>query len=523
MRNSKTLIILMLLFGFAAAVAIAGEAGPAPNSPSQASPAAAPAVVEPPASPSTVPDVEEESPAEHDDAAPVLLEPSAPSGETPSVAPSEPAEPAPPAPGVSTAPAVEAPKSPKEEQADIYRNYERIVRVMDIVESRYVQPVDSHQLFEGAIRGILGSLDPYSAYIPPDVYKEFMEETEQQFSGVGITMSLEKDHVKVISTLEDMPAFRAGVQPGDYILKVEDRPIEELGSLDDISRRLRGAAATAVKVTFFRPSTGKEFTLSLVREDIPIQTLRGYRADAKTGKWDFLIDPKAKIGYIRVTKFAQNTAGELDDAYHSLAAQGARGLVLDLRYNPGGLLDSGVAIAGRFIDEGLIVRTQGRAGIQSESYANGHDTYRPMLPLVVLVNEYSASAAEVLGGALQDHSRAVLVGTRTFGKGSVQNVIDLDGEGAIKLTIAYYYTPSGRLVHRLPNAKDWGLLPNVDSPMTPDQQIKLREEWSRIAGGAPPVILGELGGPVIDIQLSRAVDILRGMLLARHGIDKAAR
>jgi carboxyl-terminal processing protease len=350
-----------------------------------------------------------------------------------------------------------------------------------------------------------------------------MEETEQQFSGVGITMALEKDHVRVISTLEDMPAFRAGVQPGDYILKVEDRPIEELGSLDDISRQLRGAAGTTVNITFFRPSTGKEFTLSLVREDIPIQTLRGYRADAKTGKWDFLADAKTKIGYIRLTKFAQNTAKELDDAYHALTAQGAKGLVLDLRYNPGGLLDSGIAVAGRFIDEGLIVRTQGRAGVQSESYADGHDTYRPMLPLVVLVNEYSASAAEVLGGALQDHSRAVLVGTRTFGKGSVQNVIDLDGEGAIKLTIAYYYTPSGRLVHRLPNAKEWGLQPNVDSPMTPDQQIKLREEWSRIAGGTPPVILGEGGGPVIDIQLSRAIDILRGMLLARQGIDKAAR
>jgi hypothetical protein len=166
MRNSKTLLILIVLFGFAAVVAIAGEAGPAPR---PASPTAAPEVVQPPASRSTVPDVIEESPAEHEDAAPAPVEPSAPAGETPSVLPSEPAEPVPPAPGISTAPAIEPPRSPKEEQAEIYRNYERLVRVMDIVESRYVQPVDSHQLFEGAIRGILGSLDPYSGYIPPDV------------------------------------------------------------------------------------------------------------------------------------------------------------------------------------------------------------------------------------------------------------------------------------------------------------------------------------------------------------------
>ena len=162
--------------------------------------------------------------------------------------------------------------------------------------------------------------------------------------------------------------------------------------------------------------------------------------------------------------------------------QGLKALVLDLRYNPGGLLDSGVAVADRFLDAGLVVRTQGRAGIHSESFAQPYDTYKPALPLVVLVNEYSASASEVVGGALQDHKRAVLLGTRTYGKGSVQSMIDLDGEGAIKITIAYYYTPSGRLVHRLPDAKEWGLRARrspADADGGPDQAARRVEAGRR--------------------------------------------
>jgi carboxyl-terminal processing protease len=193
-----------------------------------------------------------------------------------------------------------------------------------------------------------------------------------------------------------------------------------------------------------------------------------------------------------------------------------KGLIIDVRYNPGGLLDTAVAIADRFLSEGLIVRTQGRAGIFNESYAKKTDDYRSQVALMLLVNEWSASASEVLGGALKDHGRAVLVGTRSFGKGSVQNIIDLDGEGAIKLTVAYYYTPSGRLVHRLPAAKEWGLDPDVEEAMTTEEQMKLREEWNNISGGKAPALIGEGGAPVVDSQLARGLDILRGMLLARR-------
>lgn len=407
-------------------------------------------------------------------------------------------------------------KTALDQQAEIYQSYERLVKVMDTVESRYVQPVEPKQLFEGAIKGIMESLDPYSNYIPAPEFKEFMEETEQQFSGIGLTVVVEKDRIRVQTTLEGMPAFRAGVLPGDYIVKVNDRLAEDIGPLDEVVKQLRGPAGSTVEVTFFRPSTNKEYSLTLTREDIPITTLRGYSADPKTNKWEFMIDDASGIGYIRMTKFAQNTDREFDEAYEALAARGMKGLVIDMRYNPGGLLDTAVAIADRFISEGLIVRTQGRAGIFNESYAKKGDDYKTQVKLVLLVNEWSASASEVLGGALKDHGRAVLVGTRSFGKGSVQNIIDLDGEGAIKLTVAYYYTPSGRLVHRLPGAKEWGLDPDVEQMMTTDGQMKLREEWNAISGGKAPALVGEGGSPVVDTQLARALDILRGMLLAER-------
>jgi carboxyl-terminal processing protease len=242
--------------------------------------------------------------------------------------------------------------------------------------------------------------------------------------------------------------------------------------------------------------------------------------DPKTSRWDFMVDKNAKLGYIRLSKFAQNTADEMDAAYKELTEAGLAGLVLDLRYNPGGLLDAGVAVADRFLDTGLVVRTQGRAGIHSEHYSQPYDTYKPALPMVVLVNEYSASASEVAGGALQDHRRAVLLGTRTYGKGSVQSMIDLDGEGAIKITIAYYYTPAGRLVHRLPDATEWGLEPDVVQAASMEDQIKLRDEWRRAASGEEPKSLGEGGGPVLDVQLARALDILRGKLLLERGTSK---
>jgi len=483
MRSISRVVVFAFLFGVFACVALAAEA-PAP-------PAAVPA---PPETPSVVPaPVDEEPPS---------VEPAGDEG-------AQPADEGVPALD-STAPAGKVSQAAKDRQTKIYENYERLARVMEIVESRYVQPVDSEQLFDGAIEGIMNSLDPYSAYIPAEAYTSFVEDTEQQFTGVGITIAAEKDRVKVVSTLEGMPAFRAGVQPGDIFRRIDDVPIEEIGTLDKVSKALRGPEESNVTITFLRPSTAKEYTVTLTREAIQITTLKGYKCDAKTGKWDFMIDKNAGVGYIRITKFGQNTADELDSTYAALVKDGMKALILDFRYNPGGLLDAGIAVADRFVDDGLIVRTQGRAGVHSESYAKPGDTYRPKLPLVVLVNEFSASASEVVGGALQDHKRAVLVGNRTFGKGSVQNMIDLDGKGALKLTIAYYYTPSGRLVHRLPGATQWGLDPDFKLPMTIENQIKLREDWSNAASGVPPTSLGEDGSAVLDIQLARAVEVAKG-------------
>ncbi len=398
-------------------------------------------------------------------------------------------------------------------QQQLFEDYERLARVMEIVQSRYVQPVSSERLFEGALDGIMHSLDPYSAYIPPDKFEDFIEQTEQQFSGIGITIGMVDDRIKVIAVLEGMPAFKAGVHPGDLIVAIEGRPVGTIGTINDVTALLRGRRGTRVDVTFLRPSTEEEFTVTLTREDIPVATLRGYRSDAATGSWDFMLDEEFKIGYIRIVNFAQNTPDELDEVYKDLLERGLRGLVIDLRNNAGGLLDSAVAIVDRFVDEGLIVRTRGRAGIHSESHATAYHTYDSPVPLALLINEYSASASEVMGGALQDHGRAVLVGTRTFGKGSVQNVVPLDGHGAIRLTVAYYYTPSGRLVHRVDDAEEWGLDPGVVQQMSVDELLRLRREWMDVAGGAEPKSLGEGTGSILDIQLSRAVDILRGGLL----------
>ena len=402
-------------------------------------------------------------------------------------------------------------------QRELFESYERLARVMELVQSRYVEPVGAEKLFEGALDGIMESLDPYSSYISPEMYDDFVEETEQQFSGIGISITTEEDRIKIISVLEGMPAFRGGVHPGDFITKVDGVGRREIGEIGDVTAKLRGPRGSKVDVTFFRPSTDEEFTVTLTREDIPVASLRGYRVDVNTGKWDFMLDPKLKIGYIRLTKFAQNTVEELDEAYAELGKRGLKGLVIDLRNNAGGLLDSAVAIVDRFIDEGLIVRTQGRAGIHSESFATPYNTYEASLPLVLLVNEYSASASEVTGGALQDYARAVLVGTRTFGKGSVQNIVPLDGRGALRMTVAYYYTPAGRLVHRVGNAEKWGLDPDVVEKMSVEEQVELRREWMSVASGEDPKSLGEGGDKVMDTQLSRAVDILRGgLLMARQ-------
>jgi carboxyl-terminal processing protease len=393
---------------------------------------------------------------------------------------------------------------------ELFQSYERLARVMEIVESRYVKPVDSEELFEGALNGILDSLDPYSSYIPPHLYDDFVRETEQKISGIGVTIRPEEGRMKIIATLEGMPAFRAGVKPGDYITEIEGDSVERMGSSSEVARRLRGENGTAVTLTIYRPLTDREFTVTLTREDIPVTSLRGYRHDPSTGTWDYMLDPAEGIGYIRMSQFMQNTPTELDDAYNALVGRGLKGLVLDLRFNPGGLLDSATAIVDRFIDHGLIVRTKGRGGVHNESYARPYDTYDPQLPLVIVVNEFSASASEVTGGALQDYHRARLVGARTFGKGSVQNVIPLDGHGAIRLTIAYYYTPSGRLVHRLPGAMEWGLDPDEEVELSSEEDMAVRDEWARVAAGGAPESLGEGGGEVIDLQLARAVEVLRG-------------
>jgi len=354
---------------------------------------------------------------------------------------------------------------------DIYAEYETLTTVIDKVLSNYVREVDRRELFYGAYEGMLRKLDPYSQFLPPQSKEDLDIDTRGEFGGIGIEITLDEHNVlTVITPLEGTPAFRAGVLAGDKIWKINGEPTDGM-TLNDAVKVLRGKKGTAVTITVTHESDPrKPVDIEIVRDIIKIKSI----ADAR------LADEKAKIGYIRITHFQENTADDLDEAIEGLLDQGMKALVLDLRFNPGGLLDSAVDVCDKFIDEGVIVSTKGRNNVTREVF-RAHKAATYTFPMAVLVSAQSASASEIVAGCLQDHKRAAIIGTRTFGKGSVQSVIPLEGgRCAMRLTTAYYYTPSGRLIHREPDATeedDWGIYPDIEVKMTPDEYAGLWKQW----------------------------------------------
>ena len=336
---------------------------------------------------------------------------------------------------------------------DAYKKLKVFSEVLSLIESNYVEPVENDSMIEGAISGMVKSLDPHTSYMPPASYKEMQVETTGKFGGLGIEISVRDGVLTVVSPIEDTPAFKVGIEPGDKIIKIEDESTLDM-TLQDAVSRLRGKTGSPVTITIFRKTfkAPKEFTI--VRDIIKVRSVvsKLYQDD---------------IGYIKIRNFSKNTSSDLDKALVELRGKGITKLILDVRNNPGGLLNQAVEVTDRFLNkENLIVYTKGRSDEQNMRFTSHDKVAGVSYPLIVLVNGGSASASEIVAGALQDLNRAIILGTQTFGKGSVQTIIPLSDGSALRLTTARYYTPSGRVI------QENGIEPDIIVEMKPRLEKK---------------------------------------------------
>ena len=324
--------------------------------------------------------------------------------------------------------------------------------------------------------GALEPLDDFSAMIWPQEVSEFRKHTTGHFSGVGIQITMEGNKLAVVSPLEDTPAYRAGIQPGDLIVKIDGRSTEGI-TVNKAVRSITGPEGMPVVLTIKREGVAEPFDVEIIRDNITIHSVKGYaRVDRH---WDYMADADRRIAYIRLTNFSENTADELGEALKTLDDQGARGLILDLRFNPGGLLRAAIEVSDMFLDSGkTIVSTKSRSQPPWSGKANQRQKY-PNLPLIVLLNKYSASASEIVAGAIQDNHRGLVLGQRSYGKGSVQNLIPIgDGNAYLKLTTAFYYLPSGRCIDRHNKTGNvYGVDPDLSVVLIPEELRKIRELW----------------------------------------------
>ncbi len=325
--------------------------------------------------------------------------------------------------------------------------------IFERIRSSYVEGVDDKTLLENAIHGMLGGLDPHSSYLGPDDFNDLKSSTSGKFGGLGIEVGIEDGFIKVVSPIDDTPAQKAGIKAGDLIIKLDDMPVKGIG-LNDAVEKMRGVAGSEIVITILREGENKPLVFTLKRAQINITSVKSKLLEEG-------------YGYLRITQFQENTGADINKALQSLMDTNKiplNGLILDLRNNPGGVLDASVAVSDTFIEQGLIVYTQGRVANADVRYEATVDTLAPDVPLIVLINGGSASASEIVAGALQDHGRALILGTQSFGKGSVQTVLPLNGDHALKLTTARYFTPNGRSIQAQGISPDIVVSPGTFTP-----------------------------------------------------------
>jgi len=394
------------------------------------------------------------------------------------------------------------------EKDDALPNLRLFSTVLDRVRQEYVDgdKLSYQELIHGALKGMLNTLDPHSEFMEPVKYDDLKKDTQGEFGGVGIVVSMKDNYLTVVAPMEDTPGFKAGILTGDRIMKIDGKSTERLG-LPDAVKRLRGAPGTDVMLTTFRPSTGQYKDHTLTRAQIKVDTVKDIN-----GKREFPLS-EDNVGYIRLTQFGEQTSSDLEDALKKLESKGAESIILDLRDNPGGLLDQAVHVCEKFLPAGqLVVSTEGRDGKpKSLHHAKGRGKH-PAFPIVVLVNNGSASASEIVAGCLQDCTaervcKAIVVGEQTFGKGSVQSILPLQDGSALRLTTAKYYTPSHKVIH------EQGITPDIIVTMTDEEMRDVLLQ--RTPGGVEslPDVDQERVRTARDPQLDRAMDLLKGISL----------
>jgi len=395
---------------------------------------------------------------------------------------------------------------------DTYQLLNLFGDVFERVRSDYVEEPTDEQLVEAAITGMLSALDPHSSYLNPRSFREMQVQTRGEFGGLGIEVTMENGLVKVVAPIDDTPAFRAGIEAGDIITHLDDEPVLGL-TLDEAVKRMRGRVGSDIKLTVRRDSRDP-FDVTLTRAIIRIQSVRSHM--------------EGKIGYVRVTQFNEQAKAGIERAvekFREETGDGLQGIVLDLRNNPGGLLDQAVAVSDLFLDRGEIVSTRSRRPEDTQRFNARPGDIAQDMPIVVLINTGSASASEIVAGALQDHGRAIILGTKSFGKGSVQTIIPLaGGRGAMKLTTARYYTPSGRSIQQVGIVPDIEVRPaRIETDLAPERRREADLRGALRNGdelpaaeppadeAAPEAMPEEVA--VEDYQLARALDLLRGIAL----------